>query len=474
MNTIMRSFMFALAWVLVYGIAAAQPSEPQAVDGNDAVSEARPSPSFQAGPVTITPGGFFELTSIYRTRNETADIASSFSAVPFPDNNNHNVGEFRETVRNSRFSLLVQGPADGRNRVEGYLETDFVSAGITSNSNESNSYTLRVRQLFLNWTRPDFGWDVTLGQAWSLATMQKRGLSERNEDIPLVDDGQYFTGWVWTRQPQVRIVKTFNSTVAVGFSLESPQNVLKGTVPEGTDASNPGGSAMNSSVNYSTDIAPDVVLKMAIDPGFGHYEVFSLTRFLHDRAPSVPGVLSSEGNHTTVAESVGGGLILPIWRRWLDLHANALIGHGNGRYGSAQLGDSTYNTTDGSIAALRQSQGFLGLVGHATPNFDVYAYAGYEEQKPAFGLIPANNTACDTPYANLSSLPSGATCGDVGTVRQGAVGFLWKFYQGRLGYVHGGPEFEYVKDATYTARNGSIGRTDDKMIYLTVRYFPYQ
>ena len=33
MNTIMRSFMFALAWLLVYGIAAGQPSEPQAVDG---------------------------------------------------------------------------------------------------------------------------------------------------------------------------------------------------------------------------------------------------------------------------------------------------------------------------------------------------------------------------------------------------------------------------------------------------------
>ena len=116
---------------------------------------------------------------------------------------------------------------------------------------------------------------------------------------------------------------------------------------------------MNSTVNYSTDIAPDVILKMAIDPGFGHYEVFSLTRFLHDRAPSAPGVLSSEGNHTTVAESVGGGLILPIWRRWLDLHANALIGHGNGRYGSAQLGDSTYNTTDGSIAALDKARDSL-------------------------------------------------------------------------------------------------------------------
>jgi len=59
-------------------------------------------------------------------------------------------------------------------------------------------------------------------------------------------------------------------------------------------------------------------------------------------------------------------------------------------------------------------------------------------------------------------------------VRQVAGGFVWKFYKGRLGYVHGGPEIEYIKDQTYTARNGGIGRTSDTMIYLTVRYFPFQ
>jgi hypothetical protein len=474
MNTLLCGLVLALSCSVIDATAAEQ-SGPAATPPDElAAADVRPSASFQAGPVTITPGGFFELTSIYRTRNETADIGSSFSGAPFPDNNNYKISEFRETVHNSRFSLLAQAPSDRSNQLEGYLETDFVSAGVTSNSNESNSYTLRVRQLFINWTRVDLGWAVTAGQAWSLATMLQEGLAPRHEDIPLINDGQYLTGWVWTRQPQLRVVKTFAPSLALGISLEGPQNVVKGEPPTGATAVNPGGPALNSSTNYSTDIAPDVVVKMALDPGFGHYEVYSLTRFLHDRAPSVPGVLSSEGNHTTVAQSVGGGLILPIWPHWLDLHANALIGHGNGRYGSAQLGDSTYNTTNGSMAALPQNQGMVGLVGHATRTFDLYAYAGYEEQRPEYGLIPANNTACDTPYTNLGSLPTGATCGGVGTVRHVAAGFLWKFYEGRLGYVHGGPEIEYIKDQTYTALNGGIGRTNDMMIYLTVRYFPYQ
>lgn len=453
----------------VIDVVAAEETEQ-----TEAIIDARPDPSFQAGPVKITPGGFLELTGIYRTRNEAADIGSSLSGVPFPDNNNYKTAEFRETSRNSRFSVLAQGPSDDRNKVEGYLETDFVSAGATSNSNESNSYTLRVRELFLHWSRPDLGWAVTAGQAWSLATMYKNGLAPRQEDIPLVDEGQYHTGFTWTRQPQLRFVKTFAPSVALGVSLESPQNVVKGIAPSGATAVTAGGSGFNSATNYSTDIAPDAIVKLAFDPGFGHFEVYSLTRFLHDRAPSISDALSSERNHTTVAQSVGGGLILPLWKHWLDLHATTLIGHGNGRYGSAQLGDSTYNPNDGSMSALRQDQALVGLIGHVTKTFDLFAYGGYEEQKAAFGLIPSDNTACNTPFADLGSLPKTAGCGGVGTVRHVAGGFLWKFYQGRLGYIHGGPEIEYLKDTTYTARNGTLGRTNDTMVYLTVRYFPFQ
>jgi hypothetical protein len=67
---------------------------------------------------------------------------------------------------------------------EGYLETDFVSAGTSSISYESNGYTLRVRQAYLRWSRPDLGWAIVAGQAWSLVTRYKSGLTVREEDIP--------------------------------------------------------------------------------------------------------------------------------------------------------------------------------------------------------------------------------------------------------------------------------------------------
>ena len=54
---------------------------------------------------------------------------------------------------------------------------------------------------------------------------------------------------------------------------------LSGTV----NSSNPGGSGFSSGTNYSDDVAPDIIGKVAWDPGYGHYEAYGLMRFLHDR-----------------------------------------------------------------------------------------------------------------------------------------------------------------------------------------------
>lgn len=457
-------------WVITLGCASLHVAS--ADESTAPVAAFRTDWGIQLGPIKLTPGGFLEFTSLYRQRNETADIGSTFSGIPFPNNNNYYIKEYRETARNSRLSLLAEGPSDYKFKAEGYVETDFVSAGTSSNANESNSYTQRLRQVYLGWWRPDLGWSVLAGQAWSLVTPYKNGLAARQEDIPLVDDGQYYTGFNWVRQTQFRIVKIFSPAVAVGLSLESAQNSLKGNVPTGATASNPGGAGLNSTATYSTDVAPDTILKLALDPGFGHYELYSLTRFLHDRAPSVPGVLSTETNHTTVAQSFGASLILPLLGNWLELHATTLIGHGNGRYGSAQLSDATYNTTNGSIAALREQQGLAGLIAHPSATFDVFVYGGLEQQTAAYGLIPADNSACSTNFANLGSLPSTAQCGGVGRVRQIAGGFTWKAYRGPLGYITVGPEVEYVKDTTYTATNSTSANTNNTMVYFTIRYYP--
>jgi hypothetical protein len=431
------------------------------------------SPGIPYGPLTFSLGGFLEAAAFYRRRNETADVGSSFNGLPFPNSLNYYSPEYRQSARGSLMKILVTGPQDGPNRVNAFFETDFLSSGITSNSNESNSYTPRIRQFYTTWQRTDLGFYLLAGQAWSLATLFSRGLTPREEAIPITIEGSYSVGFNWARQAQIRFVKSLGDKALLGLSLESPQNIVKGDVPQGALANNPGGNLLNSTATYSTDVAPDVIVKFALDPGYGHYELYSLTRFFHDRAPSTPGVLATGTGNTTVAESVGGGLVVPVISKYLDLYVSGLAGHGNGRYGAAQLGDSTFNP-NGSLSALEEQQGFVRLVAHPTPALDVYLYAGEEHSKAIYGLIPADNSACNTNYADLAQLPKAAGCGAVGTVRGFAAGFYYKLYKGRLGYLTAGPELEYVTNATYTATDATVGRTTDTMAFVTFRYYPFQ
>ncbi len=108
--------------------------------------------------------------------------------------------------------------------------------------------------------------------------MFKQGVTPHQESLPLVIDGQYVPGFTWTRQPQLRIAKGFDDgKYWLATSLEAPQAAYSvsanGTgVDLGTvNYNNPGNSQLNPSQSYSTDIAPDVIVKLAADPGWGHY-----------------------------------------------------------------------------------------------------------------------------------------------------------------------------------------------------------
>jgi hypothetical protein len=475
-----------LAAIAVYlclgasGIASADPPIMQAPVGQTpgaGTAEAgniTPSAAFQIGPLKVTLSGFIEATLLERTRNETADVGSSFSGIPFPNSPNYFVHEFRESARASLFRILMQAPLDGPNRLEGFFETDFLTVGTTSNGLESNSYPPRLRQVYAVWSRSDWGTYLLAGQSWSLATEFKQGLTPREENIPITAEGSYVVGLNWARQAQLRLVKSLGSKTFLGLSVEAPQNNIKGEAPAGTDATNAGGSLLNATTTYSVDVAPDIVLKLATDPGYGHYELYSLTRFLHTRSPATAGLLSTEQQNTATAQSFGGGFIIPLLPGQLDLHASALVGRGNGRYGASLLGDSTYNPTNGAPAPLHESQGLLRLVYHPNKLFDAYVYGGTEQSRAAYGLVPANNRACNVSFTQAATLPAGAGCGAVGSVREIAGGFYWKFYRGPLGYMTMGPEVEYVTDRTYIGRDGSMGRTNDTIVLWTTRYYPFQ
>src|SRR6202162_2361899 len=153
--------------------------------------------------ITISPGGFLAAETVFRNKAVGADINTGFNNIPFPGNSGGQTPEWNSSARQSRLSMLAEGRLASV-KLSGYVETDFLGAGITSNNNESNSYVLRLRQ---GWgqARFDDGWTITGGQMWSLITETKKAVDNRTEATPLTIDPAYTVGFSWARQYGFRV-----------------------------------------------------------------------------------------------------------------------------------------------------------------------------------------------------------------------------------------------------------------------------
>ena len=178
--------------------------------------------------VTLTPGGFLAAESVYRNRALGSDINTPFNSVnPCREAARTQMSEFFGSGRQSRISLLAEGKISDV-KLTGYYEADFLSAGVTSNNNQSNSYTLRQRQVW-GQAALDNGWSFTGGQMWSLVTETKKGVDNRTEALPMTIDPQYTVGFSWARQYGFRVAKNFNNRFWLAASLENPQTTFSAT-----------------------------------------------------------------------------------------------------------------------------------------------------------------------------------------------------------------------------------------------------
>jgi hypothetical protein len=256
---------------------------------------------------TSMAGTFVALEGAWREHNEVADGASSppFGSPGIPLHNSPlwNQNEFRMTAQQSRIALRAWGDIDPVQRLEAYYEMDFLGASVDANNRESNSFTPRIRQAFGSYDNDDYHFHFLGGQAWSLLTQNRVGITPRYENIPLTIDAQYVVGFNWLRNPQLRFVGDWNNIAWFGISIEQPGAVFPGS-PSATTVTPPGetvninnfcttSSHLNGSTTCSNDVAPDIIEKFALDPGWGHYELLALQRWISDSVtptvnPAIP------------------------------------------------------------------------------------------------------------------------------------------------------------------------------------------
>jgi hypothetical protein len=136
--------------------AKLQALQQQVAEAKNAASTPPPVPSTKypvvkaPGPVGVNfkVGGFVAAESVWRQKNEVAIQSDFNSGIPLPNSPLAHENEFQGRARHSRISLLATSSIAPVQHVAGYLETDFLGVGITSNSRESNSYVPRLRHAY--------------------------------------------------------------------------------------------------------------------------------------------------------------------------------------------------------------------------------------------------------------------------------------------------------------------------------------
>lgn len=463
--------------------------QPANTAGGQASGTTGPGGSFRVGGVTLTIGGFIAAEGVYRSSNETSDIGSTYTGIPLAQSPNAHTGEFRPSARQSRLSLLATGQISPDETASAYYETDFLGAGTTSNSNESNSYVPRLRQAYGTYDNKAINFHVLAGQSWSLLTLNRVGITPRQEDIPLTIDAQYVPGFNWKRQAQLRADADFmDHRLWLGVSLEEPQSTYAATGPNGLTAlastttvtnTNNGGSLLNSTNAYSNDIAPDLVVKAAFDPGFGHYEAYGVGRLFHDRVSTT----GAGRNNTVAAGGVGAGLILPVIPKMLDFQLSGLAGYGIGSYGSGQLPDAVISPS-GSPSPIPEYEILAGVIAHPIPTLDIYAYGGREEEtKDASNIGGRAFGYGNSGFAEggcVTELSPAASCvGNTSALTQGTVGAWYRFLQGGFGTLQAGAQYSYTRRDIFTGAGLTAGKTitpstAENIVLVSLRYLPFQ
>jgi len=478
-------------------------------------------------------GSFLAGETVYRNHATGSDIPTAFSSLPLSASDYAQLSEFYGSGRQSRIALLAEGKAKDFT-MRGYYEADFLGTGITSNNNESNSYVMRQRQLWAQAQRAK--WTITGGQMWSLVTETKQGLTNRTEATPQTIDPNYVPGFNWERQWGFRVVnEVVPQRVWLGVSAENPETLnLGGTVPAnlllgsyGTNGGNYNGGGtitysgnlptVGAAANYSFNLAPDMIAKVAFEPKFGgHYELYGLARFFQYRnyvgfkstttqggtvttcpnPPSPVGCVvtvtpptttityTSAYNDQTVGGGIGGSLRYPAFNKKVEFGLKGLWGDGVGRYGDSTLSDATANYA-GQLKLLHAYSGLATIEAHATPRLDVYVNYGTDGvfrnystsptgSQYGYGNYNFSNKGCGTEPAPVSAFAPnnpGTCAANTRDVQEFVIGYWYDFYKGPLGRLRQGIQYSYATRNVFSGAVGTTPQGTDGMFWTSFRYY---
>jgi len=426
-----------------------------------AVEEVSPL-QLRIGSAFITPVGFMDFTSVYRSHDGGSGIGTNFAGIPYGNVMGNNLSEFRFSMQNSRIGFRVDAMVKGAH-VIGYMESDFLGNNPGNVAVSSNSNTLRSR---LYWIDAQKGkWEVLGGQTWSLITPGRSGISPLPGNLFFTQniDVNYQLGLVWGRIPELRFVFHPSNKAALAVALDSPEQYVGGsaggglvTFPAALNAY-PGGE-LNSGGNTLAipNVAPDVIVKLALDPSSKfHVEVGGLERQFKVWNPNTGVTFSKTG---------GGGFLnlnVQLFKGFRVL-TNNFWSDGGGRYIFGQAPDLIARA-NGSISPIHTGSTVSGFE-YTHKNTLLYSYYG--------GLYVQRNVTVDangtTPigYGYVGSPP-----GQNRAVQQITFGTSQNFWRdAKYGALTLMSQYSYLVRNPWFIAAGAPRNANLNMVFLNLRY----
>jgi len=419
------------------------------------------------GSATLTPVGFMDFTSVYRTKDTNGSIGTNFGSIPYnnPSAYAPNVSEFRLSTENSRIGFRADADVMGTH-VIGYMEADFHGNNAANVSVATNSNTLRERLYWVDLNTGHF--ELLAGQTWSLITPGRQGISPLPADVFYTQDMDlnYQAGLVFGRTPELRFVFHPTKQVALAFAFDSPDQYAGGNGGSGTITLP---ALLNTSATYqgeldygsgntlsSPNLAPDMIVKLAVDPSKQfHFEVGGITRTFKAYDPI---------NFTNNSAQGGGGFLNLAGEpfKGFRLLTNNFFSDGGGRwiYG---LAPDLIAHADGSLSLIHSFSTVSGFE-FTKKKTILFAYYG--------GVYIARNIAYDANGTTLIGYGyHGAPTSQNRQIQEGTFGFNQTFWKNpKYGATSFIGQFSWLSRAPWYAAPGAPANASMEMLFFDLRY----
>jgi hypothetical protein len=427
-----------------------------------------PDPPLQLhlGTAYITPVGFMDFTSVFRTHAAGGSIGTSFASIPYGSGvYQNNLSELRLSMANSRIGFRVDADVKGAH-VIGYMEADFLGNNPANVAVSSNSNTLRSRLYWIDVAKGR--WEMLGGQTWSLITPSRTGISPLPGDLFFCSqlvDVNYNLGLFWGRIPELRFVYHHPSNkLAFAVALDNPDQYAGGsaggpliTLPSALNAS----TAYQGELDYNQNglnapnVAPDVIAKLALDPSKRvHFDIGGVERNFKLYNPT---------NKTAYSAAGGGGFLnleVELFKGF-RLLTNNFWSDGGGRYIFGQAPDLIARA-DGSISLIHASSTVSGFE-YTHKKTMIYAYYG--------GLYVGRNVAIDTNGKPIGYGYTGAPNGQNRAIQEPTLGFnqtIWK--DAKWGAVNFMGQYSYLTRSPWYIAAGQPPNASLSMVFFNLRY----